>query len=121
MAHHVGVYATALLGAHMVEVREESGSVDALVRIETKPVKFAFAKSREVERRFAQSLRGESSSVRSCTTGEWFPFDECDFFTEIRGLRRPLLAGRAGANDNEVVVHRSAMQTRPASLARFFN
>ena len=105
MALHVGVDTGTLLSAHIVEMGEETCGVDALIGIEAEPIEFAFTESRKVERRLAERLRGESACIRRSTTRKWFPLNECDFLSKISRLRSPLLAGWAGADDNEVVVH----------------
>src|SRR5689334_5421562 len=63
----------------------------------------AHAEAGEVERRLAQRLRRHGSRVDARAAEDRLPLDERDAFAEIRRLRRPLLARRTGADDDEVV------------------
>jgi hypothetical protein len=120
MALHIRVDAGTLLSAHIVKMGEETCGVDALIGVEAEPIEFALTESRKVERRLAERLGGKSPRICSSTTGKWFPLDECDFLSKISRLRSPLLAGWAGANDNEVVVHSSSDANAHLLVDKFF-
>jgi hypothetical protein len=68
------------------------GAIDALVLV-----------ARKMEDSFADGFAGDGAGVDGDATDDFEAFDERGAFAELGGLNGRALAGRAGANDDEVV------------------
>jgi len=67
-------------------------------------VQGALAKSRELQDRFAEGLARDGAGVGTDAADDFFAFDDADFFAELGGLDRSLLAGRPGPYDEKIVL-----------------
>ena len=63
----------------------------------------ALPEAGEVQRRLAQRLRRNGAGVDARAAEDRLALDERDTLAEVRRLRSALLAGRSGADDDEVV------------------
>jgi hypothetical protein len=63
----------------------------------------ALSEAGERQRRLAQRLRGNGAGVDAGAAEDRLALDERDILPKVRRLRSALLAGRSGADDDEVV------------------
>jgi len=87
---------------------------------EIEAVELAVAKAGQEQGRLAQGLGGQRAGIGRRPAQDRLPLDEGDPLAEVSGRRRPLLAGRARADDDEIVGVDGHGQMRclaPASFA----
>src|SRR5947208_5602814 len=65
-------------------------------------IKTALFQAREIERRFAQSLAGNGTSIDATAAQVLGAFDQGDALAKIGGLGARLFAGRTAAHHNQV-------------------
>ncbi len=67
-------------------------------------VKVALSESGKEQHRFAQRFARDRAGVDADAADDFLAFDDGDFFADLSGLDRGLLAGRAGADHQHVIV-----------------
>src|SRR5438105_2783151 len=88
---------------HELFAVHEVADADALHGHFHRIAKSALAESGEMKRRLAQRLRWNRAGVDARAAQHRLALDERDALAEVRGLGRSLLAGRPGADHDEVV------------------
>ena len=82
----------------------KSADRDVALHVVVDAVQAALAQPGEVERRLAQRLRRDRAGVHRGAARLGRALDDAHALAEVRRLRGAFLAGRAGADDDEIVV-----------------
>jgi hypothetical protein len=92
------------MSSHDASTVHEVGDRDVRLHVVLHAIESTLAETGKVERGFAQRLGRNGARVDRGATGFGGALHDAHALAEIRGLRGALLAGRAGANDEQVVV-----------------
>ena len=93
----------ALVGGDVLLVNHEVADGHLLLEREVDAREVAIAEAGEEERGLAEGFRRERPRVRPRASEGRLALDDRDRLAEVRGLRRPLLARRARADDHQIV------------------
>jgi len=113
VAHQLMTGDIDLVLDHPVGAKQQILHRDVLLHGVGSAVEFARAVAAELECGLAQGLRRDRAEIDTAATKHGLALDDGDFLVELGALDRRPLAGRPGADHQQIVVERVSRHTPP--------